>query len=76
MTKKFVVRAGNKFVENSFEMFVDNLHDVDVVLDTLKDCNAVLEPEYKLFGYVAEVENFIPENGDKEIIKENYIKKF
>ena len=32
--------------------------------------------DYKLFGYVAEVESFIPENGDKEIVKENYIKKF
>ena len=76
MIKKFVVRAGNKFVENSFEMFVDNLHDVDVVLDTLKDCNDTLDVDYKLFGYVAEVESFIPENGDKEIVKETYIKKF
>ena len=76
MAKKFVVRAGNKFVENSFEMFVDNQQDIEIVLNTLKKYNDTLDEEYKLTGYVAEVEAFIPDNGDKEIVKENFIKKF
>lgn len=76
MTKKFVVRAGNKFVKDAFEMFVDCKCDVDIVLNTLSKYNKTLEPDFCFKGYVAEVISFIPDNGDKEIVQENFVKRF
>ena len=75
MTTRFIVRAVNQ-KNTAFEMVLESMHDVDIVLATITDCNRVLDNDLKFKGHVVKAERFVPENGDKELIREEFVRQF
>ena len=75
MTTRFIVRAVNQ-KNAAFEMVLESMHDVDIVLATIADCNRVLDDSLKFKGHVVKAERFVPENGDKELVREGFVEMF
>ena len=75
MTTRFIIRAVNQ-KNAAFEMVLESMHDVDIVLATIADCNHALDDDLKFKGHVVKAERFVPENGDKELIREEFVRQF